>query len=99
MIVSETVTDALASFRLARLVMADTFPPARRARTLIRQKGPEWAAELIECPWCVGMYTSLGVVAARAVAPRAWDPLARALAISAAVGVFAVKTELLKEED
>lgn len=47
------------------------------------------AAELITCRWCAGMWVSLGVVAARRLAPRLWDPLARALAFSAGAALLA----------
>ncbi len=46
-------------------------------------------AAFVKCRWCAGMWISLGVVVARRYAPRAWDPLARALAISAAAALLA----------
>jgi hypothetical protein len=47
---------------------------------------PPKAAVLVTCPWCVGMYVAAGVVAARAVAPRLWGPVARVLAVAAIAG-------------
>lgn len=44
---------------------------------------------LIGCPWCAGMWVAFGVVLARRVAPRAWSPVARALALSAVAGLLA----------
>jgi hypothetical protein len=43
---------------------------------------PPKLARLITCRWCAGMWIAGGVVAARALAPRAWDPVARGLALS-----------------
>lgn len=45
-------------------------------------------AELLGCPWCAGFWISIGVVAARRVVPRAWDPVARVLATSAIAGII-----------
>lgn len=47
---------------------------------------PKLAAFII-CPWCVGLWISGFVVLARRYAPSAWEPLARVLAISSAVGL------------
>lgn len=135
--VAEIVVDVLATYRLARLVSADTFPPVRHARerilgryptsgtpidldywtptgdgeeyrapdgrTIDTRKVPALAGtevvavmpephplgELVTCPWCCSMWIGLGVIAARRLAPRAWDPLARALVGSAAAGLLA----------
>lgn len=46
-------------------------------------------ATLAVCRWCSGMYVSLFVVAARRYAPRLWDPLAQALAMSAGAALLA----------
>lgn len=90
--------DVGAAARLARLIAKDTFPPVRMVRERIlehydpgghiRKQGGELPAlaELIVCPWCVGFWVSAGVVAARRFVPGWWDPLARALATSMAVG-------------
>lgn len=47
---------------------------------------PKLAAFVI-CPWCVGLWISFGVVAARRYAPVLWDPVARALACSTAAAL------------
>lgn len=49
---------------------------------------PKLAAFII-CPWCVGFWISGFVVVARRYAPRIWDPVARALATSAAAALLA----------
>lgn len=107
--------DALAAYRLTRLVTADTI--AEPARAVVIQAGYErerpgvevpepgpgstWTevalndpdpprlAELVTCRWCAGFWVAVGVVAARRLAPRAWRPLADALAFSAAAALLA----------
>lgn len=44
-------------------------------------------AEWVTCGWCASVAVGFGVVAARAVAPRVWDPLARVLAASLVTGI------------
>jgi len=46
-------------------------------------------AAFITCPWCVGLWISFGVVVARRYASGAWDPIARALALSSAAALLA----------
>jgi hypothetical protein len=96
--------DALATYRLTRLVTADVISePFRRSvvgRALGRRPDdaallagtaqevvdslddPPKSARLITCRWCAGMWIAGGVVAARRLAPRGWDPVSRALALS-----------------
>jgi hypothetical protein len=44
---------------------------------------PPRAATLVTCRWCAGIWIAAAVTAARMFAPRAWDPMARGLALSA----------------
>jgi hypothetical protein len=46
-------------------------------------------ATLFTCRWCAGMWIAFGVVAARRAAPKVWEPVADALAISAAAALLA----------
>jgi hypothetical protein len=123
----QLATDALAAYRLTRLITADTITAPLRDRWVEaayvaqgraeanRPRGPvtitrqgatltypgDWAevaladeqppklAELVVCRWCAGMWVALGVVAARRLAPRAWTPLATALALSAGAALLA----------
>lgn len=83
--------DALAVARLARLVTTDTFPPAARARQRAylatqRRHGQEWV-DGWGCDWCAGAWLTAAVVLARAVAPRAWEPVGRALAVAQVAGM------------
>lgn len=85
----DLVTDALATFRIVRLVNVDRI--AQPLRDAAEKRGPT-AAYFIECPWCVGLWAAFGVVAASRVAPRAWRPVAQALAFSAVTGLLAEHT-------
>lgn len=91
--------DALATYRLTRLIVQDdiTAPLRERVRHAAMRSvdSPGIAAKvntLLSCPWCVGMWVSFGVVAARRLAPAAWTPVAAALAFSAVTGVIAENT-------
>lgn len=50
---------------------------------------PPRLARLLTCRWCAGVWIAAGVVGARAVAPRVWEPVARTLALSAAATLIA----------
>lgn len=57
---------ALGTYRVTRLLVKDDFPPVRIPREWIKRHGPEWAAELATCPWCVSGWVSMAAVAAAA---------------------------------
>lgn len=91
---------ALAAYRLTRLWTRDMVPPMPAIRARIAQRlqahedahdgVPHPLAPLTDCPWCVGFWISVGVVAvASSPARRAWAPLAAALAFSAVTGQLA----------
>ena len=44
---------------------------------------PPRLATLITCRWCAGVWIAAGVMTARSVVPRAWQPVSRGLALSA----------------
>lgn len=46
-------------------------------------------ADLVTCRWCASVWLALFAVAARRLAPRLWEPLAKALAFSAAAALLA----------
>jgi hypothetical protein len=52
-------------------------------------KDPPRLATLVTCRWCAGIWIAAGVSAARMVAPRAWRPVARGLALSAGAVLLA----------
>ena len=95
---NEDVIDALAVFRIARLVVDDRVPfgkprEAIRKRALEAQKthGPgepdPYLLELLECYWCVSMHVGFMVLVLRRFGW--WRPLAKVLAASAVAGLAA----------
>ena len=57
-------------------------------REAIGRRWPESRLDvLVNCPWCTGVWVAAGVQAASTFAPRAWRPVARALAVAAIAGV------------
>lgn len=88
--VPTAVVDALAAYRLTRLLTRDSLPPLPAVRDHVQQRwGDHPAATLATCPWCVGFWITAGVGIARRWVPRWWGPLALTLAGSAAVGLLA----------
>lgn len=96
----DLLVDALATYRLTRLAVVDTFPPVKALRERIVEQHtrqwpdgeggynvePDWLAELIGCPYCSSVWLAFGVVAARALFPKQWKPVATALAFAAVAG-------------
>lgn len=83
----DTVIDALATYRLVRLVQEDEFPPAAAVRNCVYESDlPEVVKDLYGCPWCLSFWVGLGVAAARR--NRMWKPVAFALAASAVTGLI-----------
>lgn len=92
--------NALAAYRLTRLITRDSFPPVARVRDAVvdkldaRQdaKGDPTThplATLITCPWCAGFWVAAGVAVAATVAPRWWPAIAYPLAFSGVTGLLA----------
>ena len=50
---------------------------------------PPRPATLVTCRWCAGVWMAAAVGTARYFAPRAWSPVARALALSAGAVLLA----------
>jgi hypothetical protein len=89
----DLAVDALAVFRLTKLVVDDEIFADAREKLLDRFHPDETKiGYLITCPWCVSIWAGGAVVVARAVAPRAWDLAAQALAFSAVTGLVAERT-------
>jgi len=83
------VKDALATYRLTKLVIDDKI--TEDVRNKVFDRFPPESTKvgyLFTCPWCVSIWTGLGVVAARRVAPTAWDAMATALAASSISGLL-----------
>ncbi len=96
------VVDALAVYRLTRLVTEDEISaPLRRlaggyvarpftanAKEMQVAARPRVAA-FITCPWCISIWVAAGVVALQALAPSPWSYAAAGLAFSAIAGLIA----------
>ena len=85
------IEDALATARLVRLAQSDLIleQPREALRARLARSRARQAGELLDCPWCLAIWTGLGVVVARRVAPRAWQPVARVLAVAFIAGAIA----------
>lgn len=96
------VTGGLAAYRLARIVREDKVAEAPRARVLAWAWPPgrpirhRWMVDLLECPWCLSVWTGAALVAGELVAPRTTRIAARLLAFSAVAGVL---HDLADEDD
>lgn len=91
------VWDALACYRITRLVTQDHLPPVERARhALVRRSGDSPWGVLWTCPWCAGFWIALALVAGHGLAVglagerghRAWTALMAPWALSAAAGLL-----------
>lgn len=87
----------LAAARLTRLITADTWPPAVKARETayqhIEQRAPGWGHG-VDCAWCVSPWVAALLVAAHETAARTGRHRALTLtllplAISTVVGTLA----------
>jgi hypothetical protein len=91
------LVDLLAAYRITRLVTTDVLTEDLReayCRWLERDVDPEESTErklvtLVHCAWCASPYVTVGVLAARRLAPRLWGPVALVLASSAVIGLLA----------
>jgi hypothetical protein len=89
MTVLSFVKDALAVYRITRLVIQDEIAADLRDRVFERYNPAESKLGFfLTCPWCVSVWAGLGVVAARRFAPKLWDDLSTALAVSAVTGLI-----------
>ncbi len=84
----DDLIDALAVHRLTKLIIDDEI--LREPREKWFEKHPPDSTKLgyvATCPWCVSFWAGAAVVAARTIAPKAWRPLAYALAFSSVTGL------------
>lgn len=85
----ELIVDALASYRLVKLVRDDRITePAREA--VIETHGPPERSKvsyLLHCPWCLSFYFGAALTLGRLRWPRATNAVARTFAISALTGL------------
>lgn len=86
---TDLVVDALAVHRIVRLIQVDEMPVGELRELLLNLGGERRWTELLRCAWCGSVWVAFGVVAARALFPRTWPWVARALASSAVAGHLA----------
>jgi hypothetical protein len=83
---------ALATFRLARFVTADTFPGWTQARSRILDRWPPRpgaTSELLACPWCCSVWLAAGLLVWWLLSPATLAPFALIVALSAVAGLLA----------
>lgn len=83
------ITDALAVYRLTRMVTKDRIGQAFRDRVVTYVDDgtlPDVAEYLVRCPWCVGVWVSGAVLVVRRM--PGWPTVARLLAVSAIAGLL-----------
>lgn len=78
------LVDALAVYRLSRLVTQDTI--TERPRTWITDRYETGVGTLVQCAWCISVWIAAPVLAATVWIPAAWSWLAALLALSAVAG-------------
>ena len=96
---TDLIVDALAAYRLTRLLVSDGIVDEQRHAVVerLRRGRHRKLVELAECPWCIGFWVACGVVAARRVTPRVWSPVADAFAFSAVSGLLASEVRQLDD--
>lgn len=81
------LVDALAVYRLTRLITRDSLPPIQHARNRVLDRwGTSPWSELAVCPWCMSVWIAGPVIVARLETPTWWSPLALLLAYSTVTG-------------
>lgn len=84
------VVDAVAVYRITRLITRDSLPLIARPREAAERRwGDRALGELVVCPWCVSWWVGLAVIAGRLFLPLWWTPVALAFAYSAIAGLIA----------
>lgn len=63
--------------------------PGAWAQVAETDDDPPKLATLVTCRWCMGVWMAAGVVAARRLAPRRWEPWADMLALAALSALIA----------
>jgi len=87
----DLLEDGIAAHRLTRLLVKDKILDGPRDLILEHLDGggptARKAAEGLRCYWCTGMHAATVVVCLRALNPRWWPLLRRALAVATVVGI------------
>lgn len=89
------VINALAAYRLTRLLTRDSLPPLPAMRQTLTDRlnrgrtSEHPVAYLVGCPWCLGFWVSVAVVLLESAVPAVWIWVATPMAFSAVVGHLA----------
>lgn len=84
---------ALAVFRVTRLLIEDSILEPLRERTTFQLDPRNKFRELLECPWCLGMWISFAAAGLVLLWPAVITWLALPFALSAVVGLIAEHSE------
>jgi hypothetical protein len=95
------VTDALATYRLTRLIQRDTVTQPLRDLVFAHFPDPSDPATnqaknpayLLVCPHCLSIYAATLITLGRIVAPRTTAAASRILALSAVTSIIAEREE------
>lgn len=93
----ELAVDAVAVYRIVRLLQTDDITQGPR-EAWVKRHGAGFWGPLADCAWCLSIHVGIGAVLARAIAPRLWGMLARALAFSATAGVITGAVDRLESD-
>jgi len=89
-IISEPMRQSLVGRMIGTDDRAASAGPRPTAQETVESlDNPPKIARLITCRWCAGVWIAGGVVLARSVAPRMWQPIARGMALSAGAALLA----------
>jgi hypothetical protein len=91
----DLLTDALASYRLTKLVRDDFITQPVRDAVFEHSGPPERSklAYLINCPWCLSVYFGVALQVVRWRRPGMARLVSRSLAVSALTGLLAERVE------
>lgn len=83
------VVEALVELKQQHRLSPDQADAVDAAEVVALTQDPPKLAQLLTCRWCAGVWVAGGVVVARRVAPRAWAPMSRMLALASAGALLA----------
>jgi hypothetical protein len=99
----ELILLVLAAYRLYRFLALDSFPPMMAARTWLTgeddeghptgARRPKWIADLWACPFCLGYWISLALVAGWWVSPMWAIAFALPWAVSAGAALVTARLD------
>lgn len=96
----DTAVQALATYRIAKLIIDDKITEDIREKIFVKYGDPAVSkvSYAFTCFWCVSIYAGLGIALGDTVFPRTTRLLTRALAFSAVTGLLAENEDVFKPE-